>query len=89
MDLVLWAEHHALVFHPWISHTHAQEIAECEVAFINTNKLFNEDINFIQNHPSGTQLEGSKNPLLGTKMGVQNPPLGHKVRKFHKYIYKL
>ena len=62
----------------------------------------NAGINFIQNHPPpgqtpGTRLEGSKNPPPGTIIvspSGQNrewkaPPPGHKVRKFHKYIYKL
>ena len=60
-------------------------------------------INFIQNHPPpppATQLEGSKNPplgqalctkalLLGQNRESKAPLLGSKVRKFHKYIYKL
>ena len=52
--------------------------------------------------PPGTRLEEWKNPPPGTTIVYKNPPLGteqgvksptaapgHKVRKFHKYIYKL
>ena len=60
----------------------------------------NAGINFIQNHPPGTRLEGRKNRPpgtiivyknhpLGTEQGVKAPSSGHKVRKFDKYIYKL
>ena len=49
--------------------------------------------------PLGHDLKGAKpcpqdnhcvqNPPLGTVQGVKSPTPGHKVRKFHKYIYKL
>ena len=62
---------------------------------------FNAGISFIQNHPpSGTRVEGSKNRPpgqslcaktlpLGQSRESKAPPPGHKVRKFHKCIYKL
>ena len=35
-----------------------------------------QGINFIHNHPPGTQLEGSKNPSPGTIIVYKNLPLG-------------
>ena len=34
----------------------------------------NAGVSFIQNHPLGTRLEGSKNPPLGTIIVYKNPP---------------
>ena len=58
-------------------------------------------INFIQNHPpQGHNLKRAKTFLPGQSLCTKTvpsgqnreskaPPPGHKVRKFHKYIYKL
>ena len=53
-------------------------------------------INFIQNRhppswdkPLGHDLKGAKTLRLGQNRELKAPPPGHKVRKFHKYVYKL
>ena len=57
-------------------------------------------ISFIQTHPPGTRLERSENRPPGQSLCTntlpsgQNreskaPPPEHKLRKFHKYVYKL
>ena len=59
----------------------------------------NAGINFVQNHHPGTRLEGGKTLPPGQSLCTETlpsrqnrepkaPPLGHKVRKFHKCIHK-
>ena len=59
-----------------------------------------EGINFIHNHPPGHDLKGAKTLPPGQSLCTKTlpsgqnreskaPPPGHKVRKFHKYSFKL
>ena len=64
------------------------------------NELANAGINLIHDHSPGHDLKGAKTLPLGQSLSTKTlplgqnreskaPPTGHKVRKFHKDIYKL
>ena len=47
------------------------------------------DTTWRERKPSPQDNYCAQNPPLGTEKGVKISTLGHKVWKFHKYIYKL